>query len=43
MKTKTNGHKRDSANILLEASIRQHIGEDIACPMVYNRPSRQEE
>lgn len=32
----------DSATSL-EASIRQHIGEDIACPMIYTRPSRQEE
>ena len=32
----------DSATSL-EASIRQHIGDDIACPMVYNRPSQQEE
>jgi len=32
----------DSATSL-EASIRQHIGEDIACPMIYTRPSQQEE
>jgi len=32
----------DSATSL-EASIQQHIGEDIACPMLYNRPSQQEE
>ena len=32
----------DSATSL-EASIRQHIGDDIAGPIVYNRPSQQEE
>ncbi|MFB3091719.1 MAG: hypothetical protein ACE1ZD_00810 [Dehalococcoidia bacterium] len=32
----------DSATSL-EASIRQHIGEDIAHPMIYTRPSQQEE